>query len=252
MKILFALCFAIVAAAQSQDPKDLQLFLLIGQSNMAGRGIVEAQDRVELPRIFMLNKALEWVPAVDPLHFDKPTVAGVGVGRSFAKLLVAEDPSASIGLIPCAFGGTSLDQWKRGGELYKSVVERTRQALKAGRLRGILWHQGESDSGKEETAKSYGARFAELMRNMREDLNAPDVPVVVGQLGEFHSSGFSAVVNEQLALVSLSVPHAAFVSSAGLVHKGDQVHFDAASQREYGRRYAHVFLSLDANWKSTR
>ncbi len=252
MKILIALCFTVIAAAQSRGPKDLQLFLLIGQSNMAGRGIVEAQDRAEVPRILMLNKTLEWVPAVDPLHFDKPTIAGVGLGRTFAKTLAVENPAVSIGLIPCAFGGTSLDQWKRGGELYKSALERTRHAMKSGRLRGILWHQGESDSGKEETAKSYGARFAGFIRNLRDDLNAPDVPVVVGQLGVFHSSNFSALVNEQLALVSLNVPHAAFVSSAGLVHKGDNVHFDAASQREFGRRYAHVFLSLDGSWKGTR
>src|SRR5579859_1025303 len=97
---------------------NLDLYLLIGQSNMAGRGPVEAQDKEVIPRVFMLNKEMAWVPAVDPLHFDKPAVAGVGLGRTFAKTMLRNNPSASIGLIPAAFGGTSLDEWKPGDKLY--------------------------------------------------------------------------------------------------------------------------------------
>ncbi len=97
-------------------PKQMKLFLLIGQSNMAGRGKVEAQDQVVNPRIFMLTKDLKWVPAKDPVHFDKPA-AGVGLGSEFAREILKADPNASIGLIPCAVGGTSLDQWKTGGPL---------------------------------------------------------------------------------------------------------------------------------------
>src|SRR5689334_22089321 len=100
------------------QPRDLQLFLLIGQPNMAGRGAVEAQDREPIPRVFMLNKSDEWVPAVDPLHFDKPEIAGVGIGRTFARVLANADPAATIGLIPSAFGGTSLEEWKPDGKLY--------------------------------------------------------------------------------------------------------------------------------------
>src|SRR3954468_2526779 len=96
----------------SAQPRDRELFLLIGQSNMAGRGPIEAQDREPIPGVYSLNKQMEWVPAIDPLHFDKPEIAAVGVGRTFAKTLLSVNPSASIGLIPCAFGGTSLEQWK--------------------------------------------------------------------------------------------------------------------------------------------
>ena len=242
------------AFAQTPAPRDLQLFLLIGQSNMAGRGPIEAQDKEAVPGIFSLNKQMEWVPAIDPLHSDKPEIAAVGIGRTFAKVLLAGNPSASIGLIPCAFGGTSLEQWKRGGPLYEDAVKRARFAMKSGRLRGILWHQGEADSGSAKLASSYRERWTEFITLLRRDLDAVDTPVLVGQLGEFFGKkpgtepNFAGVVNEQIALIPLQVPHTGFVSSAGLTDKGDQVHFDTVSFREFGRRYAYVFLSLDASW----
>jgi hypothetical protein len=245
---------AYLGCAFAQTPSDLQLFLLIGQSNMAGRGPIQPQDQQPIPGVFSLNKQMEWVPAIDPIHFDKPEVAAVGLGRSFAKTLLAVNPSASIGLIPCAFGGTSLDQWKRGGALYEYAVKRARFAMKAGKLRGILWHQGEADSGTAKLAGSYRERWTEFITDLRKDLEATDVPVVVGQLGEFFGRkpdaepSFAGLVNEQLATIPLQVPRTAFVSSAGLTHKGDQIHFNTPSLREFGRRYAYAFLSLDATW----
>ena len=59
---------AAAAMAESTPPMDMKIFLLIGQSNMAGRGVVEAQDKVPHPRVFMLNQELAWVPAIDPMH----------------------------------------------------------------------------------------------------------------------------------------------------------------------------------------
>ena len=244
------LTIAVAAAcAQGGSQKDRQLFLLIGQSNMAGRGVIEAQDREPIPRVFTLTKDLQWAPAIDPLHFDKPDIAGVGIGRSFAKTLLQADPNASIGLIPAAFGGTSLEEWKPDGKLYTDAVRRAREAMKSGRLRGILWHQGENDSDHEDDARSYRTRFAAMIGRLRADLGAPDLPVVVGELGEFHSGAFDAVVNEQLATVPLKVPRSAFVSSNALTDKGDKAHFDTRSLREFGRRYALAFLSLDAGWQ---
>jgi hypothetical protein len=158
------------------------------------------------------------------------------------------DPATSIGLIPAAFGGTSLDEWKVSGELYKNAVARAREAMKSGKLRGILWHQGEADSGKEELVLSYRKRFAAMIKQLREDLGAPDLPVVVGELGEFRDVPLNQQINEQLTLIPFTVAHSAFVSSAGLKEKGDKTHFDAASQREFGRRYALAFLSLDPSW----
>jgi hypothetical protein len=256
MRTLVLLLVSICSLAA--QPRDLQLFLLIGQSNMAGRGPIEPQDKEPIPQVFSLNKAMEWVPAIDPLHFDKPEIAAVGLGRTFARTLLASRPNASIGLIPCAFGGTSIEQWKRGGQLYEDAVKRAKFAMKSGRLRGILWHQGEADSGTAKLAGSYRERWTEFITLLRRDLDAPDIPVVVGELGEFFGKKadapptFAATVNEQLALIPLTVPHTVFVSSAGLTHKGDEVHFDTPSIREFGRRYAHAFLSLDPSWEARR
>jgi hypothetical protein len=256
MKVLLILALALGCAAE--EPQNLQVFLLIGQSNMAGRGKVEAQDKAPIPRVFALNKDMAWVAAVDPLHFDKPQIAGVGLGRSFARVLAAADPNVSVGLVPAAFGGTSLDEWKPGGELYREAVRRAKFAMKTGKLRGILWHQGEADSGKQDKAGSYGERFSQMVSALRADLNAPDVPVVVGELGEYlytrpgNAEPFARVVNEQLAMIPLHVPNAAFVSSARLTPNADHLHFDAPSQREFGRRYALAFLSLDPSWQPVR
>ena len=200
---------------------------------MAGRGVVEAQDKQPIPRVYMLTKEMEWKPAVDPLHTDKPAVAGVGLARSFARELLKSNPSAAIGLIPAAFGGTSLDEWKPGDKLYNDAVARARFAMKSGKLRGILWHQGEADSSKEENAKTYRERLAKVIGSLREDLNAPELPVVLGQLGEFLEAPFAGAVNEQLAIAPLRLSGVAFVNSHGLKPKSDNVHFDSAALREF-------------------
>ncbi|MGE9291842.1 MAG: sialate O-acetylesterase, partial [Puniceicoccales bacterium] len=96
------------------EKENFHLFLLAGQSNMAGRGEVEAEDQVPHSRVFMLNQEGEWVPAVDPVHYDKKA-AGVGPGRSFAMVLAEQDESVAIGLIPAACGGSSILSWVPGG-----------------------------------------------------------------------------------------------------------------------------------------
>lgn len=253
LRLWLLLAGAAACGAQSHDgPRDLRLFLLIGQSNMAGRGAIEAEDREVIPKVFVLNQNMSWAPAVDPLHFDKPAIAGVGLGRTFARVLAVTNPLASIGLIPCAFGGSALDQWNRGGELYENTLRRTREAAKSGRLRGILWHQGESDAADEKLANTYGERLQAFIRKLREDVGVAELPVIVGQLGEFLRNRHSDIVNEQLALAPLRIRHTAFVSSAGLTHKGDGVHFDSRSLRELGRRYAYAFLSLDPDWSGPK
>ena len=244
----------LLAASCAAQTPNLELFLLVGQSNMAGRGIVEAADREPIPGVYALNKELAWTPAIDPVHFDKP-YAGAGLGRWFAKTLKAANPSASIGLIPCAAGGTSLNEWAPEGKLYADAVRRAREAMKSGRLRGILWHQGESDTGDEALARSYRERWTRFVEALRRDLNAAEVPAMVGQLGEFTYKDrggamiFAPLVDEQLATIPLHVPRTAFVSSAGLKHKGDKVHFDSASLREFGRRYALAYMSLSPEWR---
>jgi Carbohydrate esterase, sialic acid-specific acetylesterase len=152
-------------------------------------------------------------------------------------------PKAHIGLLPCAFGGSPLHDWIPGAIHYENAVKRTREAQKQGTLRVILWHQGEAESNDLDRARSYRERWTHMMTSLRKDLGAPDVPVIVGQLGLFFvKSPYARIVNEQLAMIPASVPYTAFVPSYGLKHKGDEVHFDTPSLREFGRRYAHAFL----------
>lgn len=234
----------------ADGPRDLRIFLLCGQSNMAGRGDVEESDRRSLERVWSMNKAHEWALATDPLHFDKPAIAGVGLGRTFARLLTQADSEARVGLVPCAMGGSALHEWAPGTPHFENTLKRARIALASGRLSGILWHQGEADSSDRQKAESYTERFAVMINAFRKELG--DVPVVVGQLGEFllpDKFPFAATVNRHLAQLPLEVKRSAFVSSAGLGHRGDEIHFDSAGFREFGRRYAHAYLALDTNWR---
>jgi hypothetical protein len=215
------------------------VFVLIGQSNMAGRGRIEPVDRVPDPRVYALDRGGHWVPAVDPLHFDKPDIDGVGPGGAFGRAVAAAHPGWIVGLVPCAVGGSSLDQWRPGGKLYTDAVERTRAALRGGaRLTAILWHQGESDEAVP-LARTYVTRFATMIAQLRGDLKAEHVPLIVGELGRFTAA--AASVNPQLARLPRAVPRCRLVSSAGLTDRGDRLHFDSASARELGRRYAQAF-----------
>lgn len=234
-------------------PERFHLFLLLGQSNMAGRGGVTPQDQTPHSRVLMLNQAGEWTPAVDPMHFDKPSVAGVGLGRTFGVTIAEANPGVTIGLIPCAVGGSPIDTWRPGvfyqptqSHPWDDAVRRAKVALQSGTLKGILWHQGESDSTRE-LAPAYEAKLHDLIARLRAELRAPDVPFVNGQLGRFPGSPwneFKAQVDQAHRDLPRKVPHTAFVSSEGLRHKGDQVHFDADSYRELGRRYAEAYLKL--------
>lgn len=235
------------------EREKFHLYLLVGQSNMAGRGKVTPQDKQPHSRVLMLNKQREWVPAVDPLHFDKPGIVGVGLGKTFGIEMAQEDPDAVIGLIPCAVGGSPISSWQPG-EFYKptkshpwdDAIARAKVALKDGTLKGILWHQGESDS-KDGLAEVYEDKLHDLIQRLRQELDADDVPFIAGQMGQFEERPWSDA-KRQVDAAHQSLPQkvkkTAFVSSNGLQHKGDEVHFDADSYRELGRRYAEAYRRL--------
>ncbi len=224
----------------------LNLFLLIGQSNMCGRGFLTTVEPLKDPRISMFRVG-RWSEAREPLFVDKET-AGIGPGMSFALRLLRDGPEAKIGLLPCAFGGTKLHMWAPGADLYDHAVAITRIALKQGRLKGILWHQGEGDSGVPERAATYGETFEAMIAKLREDLDARDVPVVAGELGEFLKDRpgipHFPLINQALRDAAARIPRYACVSAAGLTDIGDHLHFDAPSQRIFGERYAEAYLAL--------
>ena len=250
--LLILLSFDAVADEPPADPEKFHLFLLVGQANMAGRGRVAAEDRKPIPRILMLTKSGEWKPAVAPLHFDKNS-AGVGIGRAFASQIAATDPTVTIGLIPCAAGGSPISSWEPGGyhgqthsHPYDESIRRAGKAMQTGTLKGILWHQGESDS-KPKLADVYEQKLHKLIARLRTELHAEQVPFIAGQMGQFKERPWSEEkkkVDRAHRNLPQSVKRTAFVNSDGLSHKGDQVHFDARSYRVLGRRYAEAFLKL--------
>lgn len=258
--VISILCISITSAVAEEpvavdvpDKEHFHLFLLAGQSNMAGRGKVSKQDLIPHPRVLILSQAGEWVPAVAPLHSDKPKVAGVGLGRTFAIEVAEANPGIVVGLIPCAVGGSPISSWEPGGyhastktHPYDDTLPRVKQALKSGTLKGILWHQGESDS-QSPLAEQYETKLHELIARFRQDFDAPEVPFIAGQMGQFEERPWSdekKLVDAAHRRLGDVVPHCAFVRSDGLSHKGDEVHFDAESYRELGRRYAKAYFNL--------
>lgn len=241
-------------ATPPEDPQNFHLILLVGQSNMAGRGKVTDADRVPHPRVLMLNKQQEWVPAIDPLHFDKPGIVGVGLGRTFAIEYAKAHPDATVGLIPCAVGGSPIDSWDVGGyheqtktHPWDDMLPRAKKALESGTLKAILWHQGESDSTAKR-APVYEQKLRDLIGRMRDEFARADVPFLIGQLGQFFSdkpwTEFRKMVDRAHRTICDDVAHTAFVESDGLGHKGDKTHFAAASYREFGKRYFAAYKKL--------
>lgn len=222
------------------------LILLIGQSNMAGRGLLGEVPLLENAQVEMLRDG-KWQAASEPLHTDKAT-AGVNLAMSFAAEYLKTSPNANIGLIPSAVGGTPLSRWMPGCDLYENALAHARQASEHGSLKAILWHQGEADAQDIELAQSYGQRLSEMVAALRAALTAPDVPFICGGLGDFLTDHATCVhyimVNE--ALQNLSAPPCGFASAAGLGHLGDGIHFSSIALREFGRRYAAEFARINA------
>lgn len=241
---------AAVSAAPALEPapvlpprEKFHLYLLMGQSNMVGRDTTGVDSQTPDQRVVFLDRANEWKVAREPMHSGGN---GIGPGIPFALQMLErmQDKECKIGLIPCAVGGTPLKRWEKGADLYEKALKRAKAALQAGVLKGVLWHQGESDSMNPEDAQSYGKRLAQMLESLRQDLEAPDLPIVVGQLGEFVHLPQTNTVRDAIAQIPQQVPHVGFASSKDLNHKGDSLHFSADAEREFARRYAEAMQEL--------
>ncbi|GHB85353.1 acetylxylan esterase [Persicitalea jodogahamensis] len=230
----------------------MDLFLLIGQSNMAGRGPLDANPKSANQNIAVLNAENEWVVARDPLHFDKPTMVGVGPGLAFAERWLELNPKTQIGLIPCAVGGSGIDDWQPGQKhaqtgiyAYDAMLQRVSEAQKKGKIKAILWHQGESDSNPVRN-KVYEEKLDEFFSRLRRDLDAPNTPIILGTLGDFivKKNPNALPINQIITNFPQNHPNVYAVSSAGLSHKGDTTHFDTPSARELGKRYAEKLWEI--------
>ena len=252
--VIVTLAFLSAGCSQQyENRRNFHLYILAGQSNMAGRGKVQEQEMQTHPRVYVLNQGNEWELAKDPLHFDKPGIVGVGPGLAFGKAMAGYKKHVRIGLIPCAAGGSPISSWTKGGyhnqtksHPYDDAVRRAGAAMQSGVLKGIIWHQGESDS-KPEKVQVYQVKLEKLIASFRRDLGDEKLPFVVAKLGDFYveRNPDAESINRILANIPDKVENTACVDVSGLNHKGDVLHFDTESSRELGRRYAEQMIKIE-------
>lgn len=179
----------ISSPTKAEVPQDL--FILAGQSNMAGRGGVVGRSWDGFvphmcqpsPNILSLSAQDYWVPAHEPLHsdIDFKKTCGVGPGMAFANSVRSLGGSkiGVVGLVPCAVGGTKISEWARGSVLYNQMVTRAKVGLREGGIiRAVLWYQGESDTVNVEDARAYKGRMEKLIADLRSDLDDPSLLII--------------------------------------------------------------------------
>ena len=154
-------------------------------------------------------------------------------GYGFVKTMLKEDACSSIGLVVNAKGGSKIAQWKKGTRFYNEALRRTKIAMKNGQLKGILWHQGESDHKNQ----NYLDELKVLITNLREDLGNKGLPFVAGQINNVQ------LINDQIEKLPLQIPHTGYAKSENL-KASDRWHFNTQSQIILGQRYAEVMMKL--------
>lgn len=225
--------------------KMIKSFLMLGQSNMAGRGFIDEVPPIYNERIQMLRNG-QWQMMTEPINYDRP-VSGVSLAGSFADAWCRENQEDTIGLIPCAEGGSSLDDWAIDKVLFKHAISEAKFAMQTSELVGILWHQGESDSFNG-NYKVYYEKLLVIIETLRKELNTPDIPLIIGGLPDFlGKEGFGkncteyALVNKELEKFAFEQDNCYFVTAVGLTSNPDGIHIDAVSQRKFGLRYFEAF-----------
>lgn len=227
-------------------------FLLIGQSNAAGRGVLgEAEPLDTCENKLKVLRNGRWQTMYRPVNPDR-SFSGTCLAESFAKAYSDTHPDAEIGIIPCADGGTTLEQWQPGGLLFDNAVNCAKLAMRTSHLVGVLWHQGEGDCG-EDRYPLYYERFQNIKNTLRQELGCPDIPFLVGGLGDFLAECTLSdklvnyhYVNDALQRIARDDQNCAFVSAEGLGANSDNLHFNAKALKEFGLRYFDEYQKLAA------
>jgi len=246
------------------------VFLLAGQSNMAGHGCMRDDDPWQpgdfdpVPGVVVLGGQarprssrpggwVRWRPATHPLHLSQASSA-FGLGLEFARTYQLLRPGVTVGLVPCAWGGAAIDLFGDGRPLRRNAVFRGRLAARHGTLQGVLWHQGESDTMDEAAALCHEDKLRALVGGLRSELGIGDLFFAIGDLSPALAAAKErddprwaariARVRAGLRRMAEEDPHAAWVASDGLPAAGrDVFHFDRAALVEMGRRYAQAVVA---------
>ena len=237
---------------KTDENTEILSFLMIGQSNMAGRGNVGEVEPIKNPDCLMLRMG-RWQPLSEPVNPDRSIFSGryrsgVCLASSFADA-AARALNKKIGLIPCADGGTKISEWLPGGLLFDHAVMTAKLAMRTSRLSGILWHQGESDCCSDEDLNAHGESFILVMRELRRELGIPELPIIVGELSENYDTSWRLLdrpvkMNSSYRRACDELKVCAIAKSEGLTLKDDGIHFDSASLRQFGNRYFEAYKTL--------
>lgn len=232
-----------------QGTAPLEIYLAIGQSNMAGRAEVPSGLSGEIPGVYLFTGSdmNPWLPAKNPLNLystirKEESMQRLSPAYAFARY-VAKKSTARVGLVVNARGGSALSEWMPGTSFYQDIVMRARQAMEYGTIKGVIWHQGESDVAR---ADVYITQFAEFINALRQDLGLPNLPVVVGQLAPGNSDRES--FNRILVQMPDQISNSSVVSSKSTT-TFDDVHFDTKSQLKLGKRYGKRMVKLTKQTK---
>jgi len=253
----------------SQDP-NFYIFLCFGQSNMEGPGRIEKQDKTVDDR-FQVLEAVDcpnldrtkgnWYPATPPLCRCN---TGLSPADYFGRTMVANLPeNIRVGIVHVAVAGCKIELFDKdnyqayastaaswmtniinlyGGNPYAHLVEMAKLAQKDGVIKGILLHQGESDTGDNEWPLKVKGVCDNLIKDL--GLNPEKVPLLAGEVVNADQEGVCASMNSIIATLPQTIPNSYVISSSGCTDGPDNLHFNSAGYRELGRRYAVKMLSL--------
>ena len=265
--LLFILSFG---NGYAQDA-NFHIYLCFGQSNMEGHARFEAQDTMNVSDRFKVLQAVEcaetnrtkgnWYTAIPPLTRCN---TGLTPADYFGRTLVSALPEQiKIGVINVAVGGCKIElfdkdgyesyvatapEWMTGmikqydGNPYGRLVELARKAQKDGVIKGILLHQGESNTGDSLWMKKVKIVYDHLLKDLK--LKENSIPLLAGEVVNADQGGVCASMNAIIAKLPQVVANSYIISSKGCTVEADKLHFNAAGCRELGKRYANKMLSI--------
>ena len=271
--LLIGFILSLNANVFSQDQK-FYIFLSFGQSNMEGNAPFEPQDTTGVDERFRVLQAVDcpelnrtkgnWYTAEPPLSRCK---TGLTPGDYFGRTLVASLPKdVRVGIINVSVGGCKIElfdkdnyqsyvatapEWMKGmisqydGNPYARLVELAKIAQKDGVIKGILLHQGESNTNDTLWPKKVNVVYSNLLKDL--NLEPSSVPLLAGEVVHAEQGGICASMNNIIAKLPQTIPNSYVISSKGCTDASDNLHFDAAGYRELGKRYADKMLSLLGN-----
>ena len=245
--VVTSLCIGGLPGSADAQPSDrnLDIYLLIGQSNMGGRADIPAEDAGVIPGVWVLRGQDDWVEGKNPINVYSSIQGGalnkMNPGYTFSTTMRRLIPDRQIGLVSNARGATGLAQWMPGTTYYNEAVKRARWAMEYGTIKGVLWHQGEQDSKDPANIPIYLENIKIMINALREDLGDPTLPFIAGQL-TMERPSYQAF-NEMILDFPGILPNTDLVSSDGLDTR-DGVHFNTRSMKILGERYADKMYPL--------